>query len=1015
MVVCIIRPYPLILASNEETDTSVVTLLLKSDETVVEKDPLFEILDLQSHILIPVNKLPSRLEIQFNFQRELHQLILTAKNTNRQVTVDFSKRIYRVDNTPKWPEQAPLIFNSDFFVSPLVIEYLTNIKIDWNFKYQELTLQGNWKVAESPGSPVYVAGNPDFSENTVFQEGPPCSLGTVRYELSWEYQKDDLGLTSSEGKLQLRGDGRAGKWAISLGGEVDYDETDEQSAELSLIRAKYNDNNKLVVFGDSTINLENTLRQQDIRGILIMSSDNAFTRFLIPYTTVSGKAEPGDKVILYVNGKPMNEMVVTTEQAGYRFTDVPLTIKRLNIIKIVIEKPSGERLVTEKKVSSNIRLLDQVANEWMVAGGYYRQNENDEWEKKFSGFKFRKALTENVSIDSEAVVTQSPEYSADGSKPDKVLYGADTGIAFRLGQNTICTLDWLVGGEADDPADGWKTSLLYCLEKGFIEGVLFYIDPAITQHNRVQQDPGRGFKLLGELDITDKTTYQVKAEITEPLNNIDEFVAQNFELRRNRKYGPDLEHLFTIGLKKERTENIYYNAHIDGTKELSRIFADQSVYGKNTNLRNYLGFDHVQAEDEDTITYNEVLYETDYIKMVNELYMFNLSAQAKHKYGDEASDLLNFESNLKWLSRDRSAGIYGKTKFYGDNDLGYQEKPFEMDTGTLGAWGKYYFTADRSLYASLDWNVVEHKAFYTYGLINFTQMTNNGNGKYYAEYSYASPFKYSSDSRTSEESRYQRKAQHAYRLGIQHTTKKGLEIKLEMERLYENLTTDNAQQVYRITCGQAIGFSGKYRRTLANDDENLSFISGIVYLDENGNSQYDKNEKTLPEIKMSLNGRRITTNTKGEYLYKNVEPDAYRLYFDLRSLPADYTPVTNQKLFKLKENENMFFDFGVTLNGSISGRVFLDQNNNRTYDEGDKPLDWVAVILDNGKKKIFTGHDGVFYFENIPLGEHTIEVMADSLPKDMVINGRKSFDYPIKETALDIRDIYIPAVYRFKQ
>lgn len=1011
-------PYPLILASDEETDTSVVTLVLKSDETVVEKDPLFEILDLQSYILIPVNKLPSRLEIQLHFQREQNQLILTAKN-NRQVIIDFNKRTYRVDDTLKWPDQVPMVFKSDFFVSPLVIEYLANVKTDWNFKYQELTIQGNWKIAESSNSPVDVAGEPVFTENVVYQEGASCSLGTVRYELSWEYQKDDLGLMSSEGKLKLRGDGRAGKWAISLGGEVEYDETDEQTAELSLIRAKYNDNNKLVIFGDSGINLENTLRQQDIRGILIMSPTNAFTRFLIPYTTVSGKAEPGDRVILYVNGKPLDELIVSNGKADYRFNDVPLAIKRLNIIKVVIEKPSGARTVTEKRVASNIRILDQTTNEWMVAGGYYRQNENEEWEKKFSGFKIRKALTENFFIDSEAVITQTPESNLSPDKPEKILYGADTGIAFRLGQNIICAMDWLVGGEADDPADGWKTSLLYCLEKGFIEGIVFYIDPAITRTGRVQQDPGQGFKLLGELDITDKTSYQVKAEITEPLNNIGEFIAQNFELRRNHKYGPDFENLFTIGLKNERTENIPYYEHTDGEKDLSRIFADQSVYAKNTNFRNYLAVDHIQTQDEKTTTYNVIHYEADYIKMINELFMFNLSAQAKHKYGEEASDQLNFESNLKWLARDRAIGIYAKTKFYGDSywngNSVYYEKPFEMDTGTLGAWGKYYFTTERSLYASLDWNVMEHKAFYTYGLINFTHTTNNGNGKYYAEYSYASPFKYSSDSRIDEDQRYNRKAQHAYRLGIQHTTKKGLEIKLEMERLYENLTTDNAQRIYRITCGQAIGFSGKYRRTLANDDENLSFVGGIVYLDENGNSQYDKNEKTLPEIKMSLNGRRITTNDKGEYLFKHVEPDAYRLYFDLRSLPADYTPVTNQKLFKLKENENMFFDFGVTLNGSVSGRVFLDQNGNRIYDEGDKPLDWVAIILDNGKKKVFTGHDGVFYFENIPLGEHTIEVMSDSLPKDMVVNGRKSFDFPIKEKALDVRDIYIPVVYRFKE
>ncbi|HEY8464708.1 MAG TPA: SdrD B-like domain-containing protein [Bacillota bacterium] len=1012
----IVLPNSMLFALSPELETSVVTLLLQSDETVIEKDPLFEILDLQSHILIPVNKLPPRFDLEIDFQREQNQLVVAVKNQLRQVTVDFNKGLYRIEDQKRmWPEETPLIFNHDFFVSPLLLEYLTGVQVEWNFKYQELSIKGNWKIPASEGTTFGNSGPTANLEELIYQEGPSCSLGTIRYELLWEYQKDAFGQTYSEGKLQLRGDGRAGKWAISLGGEVDYQTPEGQNAELSLIRAKYNDENKLVVFGDSDLYLENTLRQQELRGVLVMSPSNAFSRFLIPYTSVTGEAQPGDQVVLYLNGKAYDETLIPPGQERYSFNDVPLAIKRLNILKVVITKPSGESRIIEKTVAASLRILDQNTNQWLAAGGYFRKTDSETWEKQLAAFKVKKALTEKVSFASELTLTR---YQPDEIGPEEVFYGADTGIAFRLGQNIICSLDWLVGGAADDPASGWQSSALYCLEKGFIEGIIFYIDPTIPQDDRVQVDPGRGFKLLGELEITDRTAYQVKATVTEPLREmLESFDSHHFELRRNYKYGADLQNLYSIGLRDIRTENYQTKS----TEDQSGLFVDQNVYGKNFNFRNYLSFDRTTTTGLGaSTTSNEINYETDYIKMFNELSMFNLSVQAKHNYGTIDANRLYCESGLRWLTREHLAGIYAKATFYGVSYQpavsSLQKTPFQIDNGTLGLWGKYFFTPERSIYASWDWNIYERDAAYTYGLLNFTQLLPDNKGKLYAEYSYASPFKYKSRTRNYPEaqSKIDRPAQHSYKLGIQYATKKGWEIKLELERWYENLTFAHAQQVYRLTCGQAIGFSGKHYKTITPDYENLSFVSGTIYLDENGNGQYDRNEKTLPGLRMSLNGRQVTTNENGEYLYKNVEPDAYRLFFDLRSLPADYTPVTDAKLFKLKENENMFFDFGVTLNGSISGKVFLDQNANRAYDPGDQPLNWVAVVLDHGKKKVYTGSDGVYYFENVPLGEHSIEVLADSLQQGMVISGNKSFVCAIREDALDITDLNVPVVYEFK-
>jgi hypothetical protein len=993
IIVGILKPLPLTYAANPDLDTSVVTLLLKSGETVVEKDPLFEILDLQSYILLPLNKLATRMEITYDYQREQNTLLLKNAKTKRQVRIDLNKGLYLTDQETRWTEQTPLLFNSDFYLSPLLYEYLSAVKIDWYFQYQELVITGNWPIKNQTFGAAPMGSNtlPDV-ENLTYLEGPDCSFGTVRYEFNWEYRKDSLGYSTSEGSLSLRADGRAGAWAISLGGEVEYEENKEKNFNFNLIRAKYNDANKLIVFGDSDIYLEKTLQEQELRGILLMSSKNAFSRSLVPYTTITGPAEPGDKVVLYINGKSFTETVVIPGQDTYRFDNVPLKVKRLNIIKVIIEKPSGEHLITERTLASSLNVLDPGTHEWMTAGGYYRQDENEDWEKKLAVFKTKQTITNNLYLNSEIIRIQHKNYTNE----TQTIYGADNGIAFKLNQNTICSLDWLVGGTADQLTQGWSADALYCLEKGFIEGFIFYVDPTITENAEVNTTPGKGYQFLGELQLNDRTTYQAQIATTDPINaaQMGDYTSRYTELIRHYKHGDQLQNLFSVGASAEsEVETDVKNTRTVNTKSL---YAQQSIFNKGSSSRNYLAGEW----ETDGELSRSVEYELDYIKLYGKAALYNLSIEAVESNGYKDYTQLKLDSSFKWFNRKRSASIYGNTDFYGTNAAA--DSSFTLEAAILGFWHKYYWNDEWSLYTDYEWNY-SNDDNYTSTTINLTRQLPKRAGKYYAEFSSVSPW----DSRTT--------PQYAYKIGMEYRTKNGLEIKLEAAKIYESLVSNNAERVYSLTCGQAIGFSGRrYKKILANSD-NLSIVSGVVYLDENGNRQWDRDEKVLPNVRMLLNGRQATTTAKGEYLYQYVEPDSYKLYFDLRSLAADYTPINDAILFKLKENENMFFDFGVTLNGSISGRLFIDQNNNRLYDETDQTLDWVAVIIDNGRQKVFTDKDGIFYFENVSLGEHTIEVLSDSLPKNLEIVGKTSFARLIKENVLDVKDIEIPVIYKFEQ
>jgi cell division protein FtsN len=68
----------------------------------------------------------------------------------------------------------------------------------------------------------------------------------------------------------------------------------------------------------------------------------------------------------------------------------------------------------------------------------------------------------------------------------------------------------------------------------------------------------------------------------------------------------------------------------------------------------------------------------------------------------------------------------------------------------------------------------------------------------------------------------------------------------------------------------------------------------------------------------------------------------------------------------------------------ISGRVFLDTNLNRTFDETvDSPIASVQIWLD-GTQAAASDARGLFRFEQVAPGAHTVNASLDGLPADMV-------------------------------
>lgn len=72
-------------------------------------------------------------------------------------------------------------------------------------------------------------------------------------------------------------------------------------------------------------------------------------------------------------------------------------------------------------------------------------------------------------------------------------------------------------------------------------------------------------------------------------------------------------------------------------------------------------------------------------------------------------------------------------------------------------------------------------------------------------------------------------------------------------------------------------------------------------------------------------------------------------------------------------------EFPVGGTGTISGRVFLDQNGNRQRDAGEPGAPGIIIILD-GRQATRTDEGGFYVFDGVADGPHIITVNTDALP-----------------------------------
>ena len=179
-----------------------------------------------------------------------------------------------------------------------------------------------------------------------------------------------------------------------------------------------------------------------------------------------------------------------------------------------------------------------------------------------------------------------------------------------------------------------------------------------------------------------------------------------------------------------------------------------------------------------------------------------------------------------------------------------------------------------------------------------------------------------------------------------------------------------------------------------------------VFLDAEGNGQYDANDVPLEGVRIALaDGAAVATDRSGWAFFRGISPGAHTVTLTIDDLASGYVPATLlSQTPSVGEGQIALVDFPVKALRSIGGRVYVDRNRNARFDE-ETVLPDVAVCLD-GDRRVKTREDGRFLFKEVPAGLHRVVVnCGERLPGYLPLNATvQTVDFPVQSVQLDSVD-----------
>ena len=163
-----------------------------------------------------------------------------------------------------------------------------------------------------------------------------------------------------------------------------------------------------------------------------------------------------------------------------------------------------------------------------------------------------------------------------------------------------------------------------------------------------------------------------------------------------------------------------------------------------------------------------------------------------------------------------------------------------------------------------------------------------------------------------------------------------------------------------------------------------SKIRGRVYIDENGNRQFDADVDTaINNARVSLNnGIEAVSDANGLYNFERIPPGEHQLAVNIEDIRANLVPANGleQKVIALPQTI-INTAFRLVKSGSLSGRVWHDANQNGTFDNGEGLPD-IHIVTSSGRDT-YSDPDGSFLISELPPGQQSVFIDERYQPEDL--------------------------------
>jgi len=170
-----------------------------------------------------------------------------------------------------------------------------------------------------------------------------------------------------------------------------------------------------------------------------------------------------------------------------------------------------------------------------------------------------------------------------------------------------------------------------------------------------------------------------------------------------------------------------------------------------------------------------------------------------------------------------------------------------------------------------------------------------------------------------------------------------------------------------------------------------SDVTGLVFNDLNGDGKFQNGEPGVGKVKLSLeNGENARTSSSGVYTFSNAMAGPHTMTLAVTSLPEGYLPaIAPKKTFTLFEGVRYELPFPLQAKRTVTGRVFIDTDQNGFLDAKDTPLANISVSL--GGLKTASDKDGWYLFDDIAPGDYDLRAEGGETVKLKMPGEPKTF------------------------